>query len=150
MGPRARLGLAGVLFALWIGYLGFLAATTTRPVVLSRPQLLVSSLYVIADLKAGKEGPEEDVVVRRSGGPAAKEVKEGERLTILGLAQLGKDEGWEEPGEYILPLSRQPNGSYRITPTPRSPGYAREGPARQHIYRARPQALGQLRDIVPQ
>jgi hypothetical protein len=47
-----RLVLSAVLFAAWIGYLAYLALTTTDPIVLSRPQFLDADLYVVADVPA--------------------------------------------------------------------------------------------------
>src|SRR5262245_50028002 len=52
---RVRLAVCALLFLGWIGWLVYLSATTTRPVVLSRPQLLAADLYVIADLQQGRE-----------------------------------------------------------------------------------------------
>ena len=46
-----RLAVAAVLFVGWIGYLGFLVRTTRHPIVLSRPQFLVSQKDVIATYK---------------------------------------------------------------------------------------------------
>jgi len=43
------------LFLAWISWLAYLAATTTHPLVLSRPQFLVTDLDVIAEV-GGDEG----------------------------------------------------------------------------------------------
>jgi hypothetical protein len=58
--PRRRmlLALAVAVFLLWLGYLAYLAATTAHPVVLSRPQLLVSNLVVIAELSGTAKHPD--------------------------------------------------------------------------------------------
>ena len=37
-----RLAVAAALFAGWVGWLTYLAATASRPVVLSRPQVLAA------------------------------------------------------------------------------------------------------------
>jgi hypothetical protein len=52
---RVRLVVCALLFLGWISWLVYLSATTTRPVVLSRPQFLAADLYVIADLEQGFE-----------------------------------------------------------------------------------------------
>src|SRR5690349_5234573 len=44
------LAVAVGLFVVWIGYLAFLALTTSHPVVLSRPQFLVADLWVIGEV----------------------------------------------------------------------------------------------------
>src|SRR5262245_40293137 len=61
---KTLLGVAAALFLLWIGWLVYLAATTTHPIVLSRPQLLVAELVVIADVREGSSGPLPEVTVR--------------------------------------------------------------------------------------
>jgi hypothetical protein len=55
---RVRLAVCALLFLGWIGWLVYLSATTTRPVVLSRPQFLAADLYVIAELREGRSSPE--------------------------------------------------------------------------------------------
>src|SRR5262245_56647666 len=52
---RVRLAVCALLFLGWIGWLVYLSATTTRPVVLSRPQFLAADLYVVAELRQGRE-----------------------------------------------------------------------------------------------
>ena len=44
-----RLALAALLFAGWIGYLAWLAATSTHPIVLARPQFLVADIYAAGE-----------------------------------------------------------------------------------------------------
>ncbi|HYV38204.1 MAG TPA: hypothetical protein VE988_21140 [Gemmataceae bacterium] len=58
-----RLALSAILFAAWIGYLAYLAATTTDPIVLSRPQFLDADLYVVADVNADATAPDQPVNV---------------------------------------------------------------------------------------
>src|SRR5437868_5381758 len=73
---RALLALTVTLFLLWIGYLALLASTTTRPVVLSRPQFLVSNLLVIAELTGVPERPDPTANVTEvvwAGDPTAKD-----------------------------------------------------------------------------
>jgi hypothetical protein len=55
---KVRLIITAVLFLAWVGYLVFLAATTTRPVVLSRPQFLAADLYLVAELQDGSTVPD--------------------------------------------------------------------------------------------
>ncbi len=64
---RVRLAVTASLFLAWIGYLVYLAATATRPVVLSRPQFLAADLYVIAELRDGAAVPDPTVVAERVG-----------------------------------------------------------------------------------
>ena len=153
---RIRLLLAAGLFLAWIGWLAYLAATTTHPVVLSRPQFLVANLHVIADLKGGAEHPDAEVTVRQAGGPGADPQREkpGSRLTVADLPRIGPGQGWDGPGEYILALTRRPDGTYMVTPLPPSPGYPPESPHvpanRLRIYKATPPAREQLQAIQGQ
>jgi hypothetical protein len=148
-----RLAVTAALFAAWIGWLGYLAATTTKPQVLSRPQFLISNLYVIAELAGSTDRPGAVVTVQEIGGPSrdVTGVKQGSPLTIDNLPEV--DQGWEGPGSYIIPLVRMRDGSYRLTPVPPSPGYPSESssePAdRLRIYRATDRALQQLRELIP-
>jgi hypothetical protein len=150
--PRVRLLVAAGLFLAWLGWLAYLAITASNPVVLSRPQLLVANLHVVATVSGG-DRPDAVVTIRKVDGPAAdpQKVKEGSRLTITNLPLVRSEhQGWRGPGEYILALSTKPDGTCEVTPTPSSPGYPPEGsdPAdRLRIYRATEMALRQLEEI---
>jgi hypothetical protein len=114
---RVRLAITAALFFAWIGYLVYLAATTTRPIVLSRPQFLAANLYVIADLRDRADGPDPTLLTEISGWfstapqaglPAAVPWRQ------VGLAGILWDEGpsevvtvrqvvWAEPGAAPTP-----------------------------------------------
>ena len=70
---RARLGVAAVLFAGWLAYLGYAAATKSRGPVVSRAQLAVASAAVVASVDATADGKRTAVVVEplTAGAPAA-------------------------------------------------------------------------------
>jgi hypothetical protein len=137
----ARLALAVVLFVSWVGYLGYLAWATSHPIVLSRPQFLVSNLDVIAHVEPSEAGVK--VTVDKVHWPRTEEAKklEGSQIEV---AELTDAAGWNEPGTYILPLTRDTKGTYRVAPIPPSPGYNRAVPK---IYVANPQTLYQLETI---
>ncbi|MCC6420402.1 MAG: hypothetical protein IT429_19370 [Gemmataceae bacterium] len=154
---RVRLTVAALLFVGWVGFLVYLAATTTRPVVLSRPQFLAADLYVIATLQRGpgkEDAPGPTATVRVvAWAPPGEKLKAGETITVHNLPLCGPAFGWEGPGDYILPLERARDGSvYRVAATPRSPGYyapdptTRLAPAR--IYPATPTARRELQDLT--
>ena len=46
---RLRLLLTLGLFVAWLGWLGYLAATKTNPVVVSRSQVMAATHFVLAD-----------------------------------------------------------------------------------------------------
>jgi hypothetical protein len=154
---RVRLAVAAVLFACWIGWLTYLAATTTRPIVLSRPQFLETRLCVLAELSADKQDPNlpaEKAKILQVFWPAGKKDLQETTISLTNLKVLedretGKEKwapvaGWKGPGEYLLALTPEGPG-YQVTPIPRSPGYG-EAPGR--IYPATPQTTRELQDLL--
>src|SRR5262245_11229688 len=101
MSARLRLGLCGVLFAIWIGWLGYLAATTTRPVVLSQPQLMASTLFVVAQVSADGSNPAAPVHVTAVHWPPGRAELVNTELTVTNLPASLEANGWAGPGEYI-------------------------------------------------
>jgi hypothetical protein len=137
---KLRFGLAAAAFAAWIGFLLYLVVTTRHPIVLSRPQFLVSTFDVIArvdDLK----NPE--VTIEEVHWPPDADRK-GQKIKVVNLAEC---DGWDGPGDYILPL--EPSGkAYQVVPTPRSPGFEPSRPGnRPRIYKDTPQTRRQLEEI---
>ena len=147
-----RLALAAVLFASWIGYLAYLAATTTLPLVLSRPQFLSADLYAIADVSANPAAPDEPataVTVKRVVWSANPEDRTMKAIRVKDLNRVGPQQNWQGPGEYILALSRtkEDAGVFQLTGLPRTPGFFGE-PGR--IYTATPATLRQLEMLKEQ
>ena len=64
------LAVSAFLFFAWIGVLTYLALTTSKPVVLSRPQMLASDLDVVAQVDS-LEAPVSVVEVRYAAAPDA-------------------------------------------------------------------------------
>src|SRR5947209_19777960 len=147
-GTRQRLLLlvSALLFFGWIGWLAYEAFTAGKPVVLSRPQFLISTLDVIADVP----DPSAAVTVKEVAWAAqGKDQWQGKALPVTNLEEC-RDHGWQGPGEYILPLVQAEDG-FRVAPTPPSPGYpprggGHAGPPR--IYPVTPQTRAQLDAIV--
>jgi len=151
-----RLVVAATLFAGWIGWLVYLAATQRNPVVLSRPQLLISDLDVIAQV----DDPKEKVVVkevyawRQNGDPPTV----GTALEIANLDKCRRfprdnekadavPPDWQGPGLYILPL-RKVDEHYEVALIPPSPGFSPAlipGPPR--IYPLTDETRAQLKAI---
>src|SRR5438105_4982981 len=105
---RLRLLLAALLFFAWIGWLAYLAAKVTLepPLVLSRPQFLVSNLDVIGQIE---QIPDHDdqltpVKIVEVHYPPGEKVLEGKTIQVAALAGCRKD--WKGAGSYILPLVR--------------------------------------------
>jgi len=160
-----RLVVAVLLFGGWISYLGYLVATRPkmpdgRPLILSRSQVLVSDLDVVAEVA----DPKADVTIQQvlyPQGDAEAEKLPGQKVRVTNLAECrpiprSQDSSvpgdWTGPGSYLLPLRRSPTGqdAYEVVPTPATVGYPPPGagvvgPPR--IYPATEQALAQYREI---
>jgi hypothetical protein len=131
--PLVRFVLACSLFAGWIGWLIWMVATTRHQVVLSRPQLLVSEIDVVAKVSALDEPVIIEEVLHSSIKDSA--VVPGASLPVINLAVCkrlpheGEDPrtvplDWTGPGTYLLPLRTTNNAqSYAVAETPASPGY---------------------------
>jgi hypothetical protein len=150
-----RLVLVGSLFVAWLSYLGFLVLTRPltpegEPLVLSRPQILASTLDVVAELPAPSDKDfvqvtVEEVLFSRADGP-----KKGDTITVSKLdlchpvprspdGQAPPD--WSGQGRYLLPLKQVPGppGRYEVAAIPPSPGFTG-----RDVYRIYP-ATGEAR-----
>jgi hypothetical protein len=136
-----RLILAVSLFVIWTGWLVYLTITTSRPVVLSRPQFLVSQLDVIAPLEK-PSGAITEITVKEVYWPESEKKWVGKTINVEGLSRC---DGFIGPGDYILPLTRD-GDRYRVTPLPRSPGFSGTM-AKPRIYPITPQTRWQLKQI---
>lgn len=178
MKPQAaRLMVMAALFLGWLGYLGYLVvcrphtpnglrgAFVGRAVTLSRPQILVSTLDIVAEV-SGDKG--EKVVVKRVLYPKNEKdapVKVGETIQVdfIDLCHAVPDQvgsnanpppDYNGPGDYLLPL--QPAGDedghhFQVVSTPPSPGFPQSlehkvGPPR--IYPATSEVLVEYKEIV--
>jgi len=146
---RLPLLLATVLFAGWMGWLAYLVISmkatlppgATRPVVLSRPQFLVSNLDVIAEVPAYDRDPVE-VTVREVHWPKEKQNLVGKKINVSRLPECRDD--WVAPGEYILALMPLGETGYQVVRVPQSPGFPS---GRPRIYPVTPQTRRQLQEV---
>lgn len=146
-----RLALSAALFAAWVGWLVYLVYErnaslppgAARPVVLSRPQFLVSTLDVIASVPAIQNDPVE-VTVREVLWPETKEARDlaGRMISVSHLPECHED--WLGPGEYILALEPFGKTGYQVVPLPRSPGFPS---GRPRIYPSTPETRAQFKQI---
>jgi hypothetical protein len=147
-----RLAVAVVLFACWISYLAYLAATTAQPIVLSRPQFLTAEVYVLALVAADPGTPAEpinEVTVKKVFWSAKADDLKIKKMSVINLntPKSLSATGWQGPGEYILALSRTNENSneFQVTPLPRTPGF---NGSVGRIYKATPSTLRQLEDLT--
>jgi hypothetical protein len=149
---RLRLLVAAVLFAAWLGYLAYLAATTTQPTVLSRPQFLVADLYVIAEIPADPAAagqPTNVVTVKKLVWSADSGDARRTKLRVENLNHLEPRYGWHGPDEYILALSRSKTDAevFQVTPLPRTPGFRATDNQSRPLYRIYPATPTTLREL---
>ena len=137
---KVRLAVSAALFVLWMGFLSYLALTSRNPVVLSRPQFLVSTLDVVAQVEA-PDNPEVKVE-EVHWPPGLRDQLAGQTIRIANLQDC---EGFTQPGSYILALTIQ-GPSYRVVATPRS-GLDAGRSIHPRIYPATPESRRQLAEI---
>jgi hypothetical protein len=164
-----RLVAVAILLCGWLAYLAYLVVrmphtATGEPLILSRPQFLVSQLDVIAEVDAREDGngPSPEVTIKEVLYPKADgPVKAGEKVHVVGLKECRRPphEGekasdvpsdWTGPGLYLLPLQQENADTYAVVPTPPSPGYhpprGKEGPPR--LYPATEAAKAEYRILT--
>ena len=85
-----------------------------------------------------------EVTVDEVHWPAQEnEELKGKKITVLNLDSIEARDGWEGPGQYILPLRKTGTDAFVVVPPPMSPGFEPMKP-RPRIYRATPETLRQL------
>jgi hypothetical protein len=140
-----RFLVAAGLFVGWIGWLAYLAFTDAAPPVLSEPQLIAATADLVAEVQAGPDGKAVAAVkVRRwlTTGP------DGPTITVTNLPEC---QGFEGPGEYLLPLVAD-GKDYRVALPTRSPGIDPRGNGsikRVSIYRRTPEVEQQWARLHP-
>jgi hypothetical protein len=150
---RRLLFFAG-LFALWMLYLGYLVLmrpeVPSGPRLLSRPQALISSLDVVAEITDPKQN---EVVIQEVLYPADRKNLEGTKLTVANLDRCGRYVGRDfvpdvtGPGTYLLLLQLREDKQAEVVPLPLSPrpGGDYTGP---RAYAATSDVLSQYRQVV--
>jgi hypothetical protein len=163
--PAARFLVTVLLFTGWIGYLAYQVLTRPHtsadlPLVVSRPQILVSELDLIAfvpEKKGTVEVEVQEVLFPKENAP----VKPRDTIKVTNIAEChpalrGRPDvpdDWSGPGAYLLPLKKgAKKGEYQVVPIPPSPGFgtldfaaALPGPPR--LYPANKEARAQYEQI---
>jgi hypothetical protein len=145
--PRARAVVAAVLFIGWLCFLVYLVSRTDELVVVSRPQVLVSDVVVVAEVRDQAGQPDANVTVKRVLFKLPKDARlAGTQITLAELPEVGAAYGYTGAGDYVLALVHAEDG-YRLTPLPTVPGFV-PFPGEVRIYRATPDALAQVREVT--
>jgi hypothetical protein len=144
---RARLYVAAGLFLGWLTWLFYLVLSTTRPIVLSRAQLLVSTVDVIAHLNVVDGKPDPRVGIVEVHWPQRRQIGPAITVTNFGQCNVQTRDGAWHTGSYILPLIED-HGNYRVAEIPASPGYDPNwADSRPRVYEADRQTRHQLNEI---
>jgi len=109
-----------VTFVAWIGFLIW-QTRDAHAIIVSRSQMSVASIAILADVTETEEGLPSKVVARFEALDAtddAKLPKDG-KLEVLNLADC---RGFRKPGTYLLLLNKLGESFMVVTP-PKSPGY---------------------------
>jgi hypothetical protein len=144
---RARLLVAAVLFFGWLGWLGYLAAYKTRPVVVSRSQVMAASRFVVGKVKIEPDtgALSKEVTVETDLHPVGTPLTGTIKVMNLEQAEIaGGGTRFEDGKEYLLlltplaggndavfELTRPPGRTYRPPP----PNDKRLEPGRPYAYR---------------
>jgi hypothetical protein len=144
---RVFLALAAALFAGWMIYLLQLALTHWRPVVVSRPQVLVAEVIVIG---AVADPVDSSVVVEEvlftAEGYQGPTLEPGQAITVKNLAEcVGITPGSRT---YIFPLKSGGKAGFQVVSIPRSPGYDRRPPQPPRIYVDEAESRHQVEHIL--
>ncbi len=147
-GARIRLVLAALAFFGWLAWLATAVWKNGNVPVVSRAQLTAATCLVLADLTLDDQNlPVSKIAVTSviSGtGPAV-----GETVDVINLPKAiaaGKY-ATPVPGVHAIPLSKTPDGAYRIAGLPPSPGYNVTEPDRPLIYPWNEDVKKQLRSL---
>lgn len=144
---RIRLILATAAFAGWLGFLGYLALGQSKPIVLSRSQLLVATHVVKVEVALEGDGkPPRKVIVKESFGK--QPIAEAE-ITIDNIkeARLPGGKPLAMGGTYLLPLERIGLTNYRLVGSPS--GQSQEPAGRLFtVYPWNPEVERQLRGWI--
>lgn len=140
---RIRLILAAVAMIGWLGYLGYLALGQSKPVVVSRTQLLHATHFVKADVTVdGASQPATQVTVSQSFG--VNHVADGPiEIVNIADARLPGDKPLPA-GSYFLPLINVGPKQFRVVSS-----IGADSKTRLTVYPWSPEVEHQVRDLIP-
>ena len=120
---RVRLAVTAALFVGWLAWLGYLAATKTNPVVVSRSQMMAATRFVVAEVTIGPQGfPNKTVEVKEDLRPTNGPLAGGIQVENIGKGRVAGAKEFRPGTRYLLPLSVSGGGGFMLTVQPKSPG----------------------------
>ncbi len=140
---RIRLVIAAVLMLSWLGYLGYLALGHSKPIVVSRTQLLNATHFVKAEVTTDAANkPAASVQVIESFG-ANRVADKSIELTNIADVRL-PDQKPLSAGTYFFPLVSAGPNRYRVV----SP-FSSDSQVKLIAYPWTPEVERQVRELVP-
>jgi len=134
----SRLAIPLALLLAWLGWLGYLAATKTHPIVVSRSQVMASTHFVLATVGLDPEGkPNKQVTVVQDLRPLGEPIPAGATITVQNIKDAriaGGPDGFKDPGPYLLPMTAISPGVFLLTPPPVDPKADGAGRSRPWAY----------------
>jgi hypothetical protein len=125
------LALAAALFTGWMIYLLQLGLQHQDSIVVSRPQIQVAEIIVVARVE-DPDNPvvEVEEVLDKAYGYKGPAIERGTSIKVRNLAEC---KGFQPTSQtYILPLKTDGDDGFRVVAIPRSPGYG-GGPLRVYV-----------------
>ena len=150
---RIRLIVFAAAFVGWLAWLGYAVTQRGTAPIVSRAQLIGATDLIVAGVTTGRDGtPATQVTVREAvrGGDG---IGTGDTLTVANLpaaivpAETGEEFQNLPEGDYLLPLVKVSDGTYRVAGLPRSPGLEPAAPARPVVYTWSDATREQLRSL---
>lgn len=140
---RLRLLAAAVLFFGWLCWLGYLAATKTRPLVVSHSQVMAADRFVSAEVTLAPDTgiPNKTVTVVEDLRPVGAPLAGAIEVRNIELAEVtGGHTRFQDRGRYLLMLSPVPAAGDRAFELTRPPGRIHKPAGAERVEPGRPWA----------
>ena len=148
-GAKVRLIVAAILFFGWIGWLGYLAINFSRPVVVSRSQMMLATQIIRVKITIENGVPtqcESQLLLGINAQNDRQIPSDTVPVEDIKDALLPNQKPLTESGTYLVPV-RQIAQSYRVVSPPNSP--EREGMRnRPIVYPDRPDVEARMRGML--
>lgn len=149
---KVRAAVAGGLFFLWLGWLGYLAAAKANPVVVSRAQVMAAGHFVLAEVAVDPETKKPKLVQRVQEDLTPKGPPLAGDINIVNLREAriaGQPDAEFRVGTtYLLPVTRVTDDAYELTPPPKAPGNEALNRGRPWAYVWTPAVRRQLEELT--
>lgn len=134
-GKRIRLALAAAAFFGWVLWLAIAVRGNGKVPVVSRAQLTAASCLVVADIALTDQNLVAGTI-RVSFVVSGSGIRAGDTFAVTNLPKAIAAGTYAVPaaGPHLIPLSKTPDGLWKVAGLPPSPGYNLADPDRPLIY----------------